>query len=144
MTGRAGRSGHGGLPWLVATLDLHATGAADPDTVWNRYADLALWRTWSPQIRSVQADGTRLVNGLSGDVVGPLGVRVHFVVDAVDGSERSWSWRVQLGPIRVRLAHDVEAHPEGARTGLRLTGPLPLLAGYAPVAQIALWRLVRP
>jgi hypothetical protein len=32
----------------------------------------------------------------------------------------------------------------GSTTGLRITGPLPVVVGYAPLAQVAISRLVRP
>jgi hypothetical protein len=33
---------------------------------------------------------------------------------------------------------------DGARTTLTMSGPLPVLLGYAPLARLALGRLVRP
>ncbi len=75
----------------------------------------------------------------------PLGVSLPFVVESVDEAARRWSWTVSLGPVRLRLLHWVAPGPDGgSTTGLRVTGPAPLVAGYAPLAQLAIGRLVRP
>jgi hypothetical protein len=76
-------------------------------------------------------------------VIGFCGIRAQFVVEAVDEPRRRWSWRVRLGPIGLRLEHGVEAAATGSRTTLRIEGPSPVIAGYAPLAQLALHRLVR-
>jgi hypothetical protein len=126
------------------------------------------WPQWSPQITAVElaapahgaqegtadgteagamhgaAEGDRLRPGLRGVVRGPWGVAVPFTVTAVDERARTWSWRVSVGVLHLHLAHGVEADPAGTRTWLRVTGLLPLAAGYAPLARIALRRLVRP
>lgn len=125
-------------------LRLHAHGAADPDVVWERYARPALWPTWSPQIRHVRSSTERIAVGTTGEVVGPLGVTVHFVISSVDETRRVWFWRVTFGPVTVGLEHGVEAAADGTTTTLRMTGPGPVLLGYAGVARWALGRLVRP
>ncbi len=61
---------------------------------------------------------------------------------AVDEAAREWTWEARLGPLRLRLEHGVTAHPAGSATWLRVHGPLPVIMGYAPVARIALGRLV--
>ena len=87
----------------------------------------------------------RLVAGVRGRVRGPLGVALPFVVDTVDESARRWSWTVSLGPVQLHLLHWVTEGPDGgSTTGLRVSGPAPLVVGYAPLAQLAIGRLVRP
>jgi len=129
----------------VTTLTLHATGTAPPAEVWERYAVPARWSGWSPQITGVEFPEDRLTAGVPGRVLGPLGVAVPFTVEDVDEAARRWSWRVVVGPLRVRLLHWVVDGPgAGTTTGLRLSGPAPLVLGYAPAARLALGRLVRP
>lgn len=125
-------------------MRLTATGAAPVDEVWDRYVRPSRWPQWSPQIRSVQTSDERLRAGLTGRVHGPFGVRVGFTVDAVDEAARTWSWRVHVGPIVLRLHHAVRASEGDTRTDLDVDGPLPVVLGYAPLAQWALQRLVRP
>ncbi len=129
------------LPHL--TTHLRAEGDASPDVAWERYAELARWPTWSPQITGVEATGPRLAPGLTGTVRGPLGVRVAFVVLAVDEAARTWSWRASLGPVQVELHHGVEARPGGCATWLRSRGLPPVVLAYAPLARLAIGRLVR-
>ncbi len=136
----------------MAVVTLRTRGAAAPDIVWERYADLALWPTWSPQLQRVETSAARLAPGISGTVRAGLlswpTLPVPFVVEDVDTEARTWSWRVRVGLITLRLAHGVEpAAPDssdGARssTWLRLSGPSPLVTAYAPVARLALRRLV--
>jgi hypothetical protein len=92
----------------------------------------------------VETTSARLVTGSTGTVVGPVGVRVRFTVSAVDDAARTWAWRATLGPIRLHLTHEVTAREDGTATVLRVSGPLPVIAFYAPLAQLALGRLVRP
>ncbi|WP_320775398.1 SRPBCC family protein [Streptomyces sp. CRN 30] len=140
---------------MAAELNLRAIGPASPDTAWCRYLRFGLWPGWSPYILGVETPGDRIAPGARGTVRGPLGVRARFVIDSVDEERRSWTWRVRCGPLRMRLTHDVLPHTDGGRTGaeagtgtgtetrLRLRGPAPVLAAYAPLARLALGRLVR-
>ncbi len=101
----------------------------------------------------VGAGAQRLAPGLTGTVLGPVGVRVRFRVDEVDAAARRWSWTVRpAGPlraltldrVRLRLVHGVVARPGGGSiTTLDVHGPLPVVASYAPLALVALRRLVR-
>jgi hypothetical protein len=129
----------------VTTTTLHATGPLDPAAVWERYAVPAHWPEWSPQITGVELPVPRLAAGVGGRVRGPLGVALPFVVDEVDEEARTWAWTVTAGPVRLHLVHWVTAAPGGgSTTGLRTTGPAPVVLAYAPLAQLALSRLVRP
>jgi hypothetical protein len=125
-------------------LTLHATGPEAPAEVWERYAVPARWPEWAPQITGVDVPGPRLVAGVAGRVRGPVGMALPFVVDAVDEAARQWSWTVSLGPVRLHLLHWVAEGPDGgSTTGLRMTGPAPVVIGYAPLARLAIGRLVR-
>ncbi|MCW2849689.1 MAG: hypothetical protein JWR90_3663 [Marmoricola sp.] len=132
----------------MATLTLHAHGVADLTLAWERYADPALWSTWAPQIQRVDTTMDRLAAGGAGTVRAGLLPRptlgVPFEVLAVDEMAMQWAWRAHLGPVSLHLVHGVTAHPSGCATWLRVTGPLPVILGYAPVARFAIGRLVRP
>ncbi len=135
----------------MATLSVSADGPREPEEVWERYSRPALWPTWAPQIRRVEVDGERLEPGTVGRVVGPVGASVGFTVDLFDDDARRWSWTVRPRaallpgvPLpTLRLEHGVDAADKGTHTWLRVQGPLPLVAGYVPVARLALHRLVR-
>jgi hypothetical protein len=146
-------------------LTLVASGPTPVDIAWQRYEHLDLWPTWSPQLRSVSTDPplsteplpageapsrdraaepARLRPGLTGRVHGPAGVWARFEVLSVDAAAMRWTWRVRRGPVVVQLEHQVEssADTNGSRTRLTLSGPAPVILGYAPVAWYALHRLV--
>lgn len=133
----------------MADLTLSVSGTAAAPTAWERYADPRLWATWSPQIQRVETRMDRLVSGGSGTVRAGLSSRatigVPFEVLEVDEDAMTWSWRVRLGPaglVRLRLEHGVTTDGAGSRTWLRVHGPLPVVLAYAPVARLALGRLV--
>ncbi len=146
---------------------VEASGPAPPELCWERYAVPAAWPGWAPQIRAVVVEGagrapagavagaggrrgpgapgrTRIVPGLRGRVRPLAGPAVRFLVTAVDESERTWSWRVGIGPWRLNLDHGVDACLDGGTsTWVRITGPAPLPHAYAPLARAALRHLVR-
>jgi len=128
----------------VARLTLAAAGRASASEAWERYAQVALWSRWSPQIRSVTCSSSRIRAGATGRVRGPLWIGVDFVVDAVDEESRQWVWTVGKGAAVLQLHHRVVPVGDGSRTTLAMSGPLPVLLGYAPLARLALGRLVRP
>ncbi|KAA0942597.1 SRPBCC family protein [Streptomyces apricus] len=137
----------------MATVNLRAIGPASTGTVWRRYTHFQQWSGWSPQIRAVHTDAACIAPGVRGRVESVLRIGVAFVIEDVDPERRSWSWRVRLGPVRVWLKHDVLPWTTGTRTGVRtgagtetrlvMRGPLPVLVAYAPLARLALRRLVR-
>ncbi|HSK26424.1 MAG TPA: SRPBCC family protein [Jiangellales bacterium] len=135
---------------LDGTITLEARGDASPDTVWERYAEPARWPGWSPQIRRVELDGRRdrLAPGLTGAVHSYGPVPVRFTVSAVDEDARTWSWTVSVGPVHLALDHSVapddRVDGRGTLTTLAAHGPWPVLLAYAPLARLALGRLVRP
>ena len=127
----------------MTTTTLHATGPLPPAEVWERYRLLDRWPDWAPQITGVDCPQRELTAGARGRVRG-LGVPLPFTIDSVDPAHRSWSWTVGVGPVRMRLHHWVAAGPDGGTTtGLRTTGPAPVVIAYAPLARWALHRLVR-
>ena len=123
---------------------LGVVGPLAETDVWERYAVPARWSEWAPQIRAVDTAAGRIAPGVRGRVRGPLGVTVSFLVTAVDEQQRTWSWDVRLGLVRMHLQHGVASHPRGTATWLNLTGPAPAVLAYLPVAYAALRRLVRP
>lgn len=124
---------------------LTQAGAAPPDEVWRRYADLDAWSDWAPFIIGVDAPATRLTSGLTGTVVAVSGLRVRFSVLAVDHAHRTWQWRASLGPVSLTLDHEVVARPaDGTIALLSLTGAAPVVLAYLAPAQLALRSLVRP
>ncbi|MGY1777466.1 SRPBCC family protein [Geodermatophilus sp. SYSU D00804] len=128
----------------MTTVTLHATGPVSPAEAWERYARPARWPQWAPQITGVEVPGPRLAAGVSGRVRGPVGVTLPFVVESVDEAARQWAWTVSAGPVRLHLLHWVADGPDGgSTTGLRISGPAPVVVGYAPLAQLAIGRLVR-
>lgn len=127
----------------MAVLTLNAHGAATPDEAWDRYVRPERWSEWSPQIGRVEASAPRLAAGVTGRVIAPLGVAsVDFEVDDVDEAARRWAWTVHRGPVRLHLEHAVRAHGSGAATSLTVDAPLAVGAAYAPLAWLALRRLV--
>ncbi|WNV75734.1 SRPBCC family protein [Geodermatophilus sp. DSM 44513] len=129
----------------MTVLTLHATGPEAPAEAWERYVLPARWPQWAPQITGVSVPVDRLAAGVRGRVHGPLGVRLPFLVETVDEAARQWSWTVSAGPVRLHLLHWVSAAPDGgSTTGLRVSGPAPVVLGYAPLARLAIGRLVHP
>lgn len=124
-------------------LSIGATGPADPDVVWNRYLRPENWREWSPQISSVRYPGSEISDGGRGRVNGLCGIGLAFEVLYVDTENRCWTWRVKPVGVDVVMTHAVLATDGGTRTTLEIDGPLPIILGYAPIARIALGRLVR-
>ena len=137
----------GGYVPAVRTT-LRATGRLGVDEAWERYADLDRWSHWAPQISGVSAEHRRLRPGLKGTVRAAGVVHVPFEVLAVDEAARTWSWRVRVGPVLLRLDHGVEPAraDDGpqvvSRTWLRTTGPAPVVLPYAPLALVALHSLL--
>jgi hypothetical protein len=117
-------------------------GGASSDEVWARYDDPHRWAEWSPQIRRVDVQGRHLVVGLTGVVHPVVGLTVHFTVTAVDRDNLTWSWAVGRGPVSIAMHHGVTWRPEGSEAWLDVRTVVGL--AYAPLARIALARLVRP
>ena len=120
---------------MLDELALDRALSADPDATLAMVADL------------VHATDETLRPGTSGTVHGPCGVSVAFTVLDVDHEKRRWSWEVEAVGITLTLHHSVRLSNAkklgGSATTLVIDGPAPVVAGYAPVARIALGRLVR-
>ncbi|GAA1427866.1 hypothetical protein GCM10009616_06180 [Microlunatus lacustris] len=127
----------------MAVRRLTAEGPAPVGIVWQRYVETARWPDWSPQITRVDADAERIARGVSGTVHAVGGLRLRFTITDVDLVARRWSWLVRLGPVQLDLHHEVRAVPGGGSvTGLVLQGPTAVVTAYAPLAWVALRRLV--
>lgn len=142
MRGSAKVGENGAVTWIPDFSHLSATGPADPDAVWDRYTRPALWSTWSPHIREVDYPYAVVQSGSTGRVTGVGGVVAVFHIESVDEVERTWSWRVRSGPLRVAFDHGVDAVPGGSRAWLVTHAMLPVTVGYSPLARWALGRLV--
>ena len=129
-------------PDLTVRQRLEAAGPVDAALAWQRYAEPALWPTWSPHLRRVDYAHERLRAGTPGRVFGPGGVWLNFWIEDVSEPDRSWTWLVRRGPVSMVLEHGVEATAGGSRTWLAIRGPAPLVVPYLPVARLALRRLV--
>lgn len=105
--------------------------------MWSAYADTSRWATWAPQIRRIEPQGP-IQEGMRGVVEGPFGARTRFEVTSVDEAEGRWGWRVQVGPARLTIDHEVA----DGLTAIEIDGPAPLVLVYTPVARLALTRLV--
>ncbi|MCA1781062.1 MAG: SRPBCC family protein [Dermatophilaceae bacterium] len=127
-------------------LTTHVTGPASVELAWERYADPALWSTWAPQIRTVrihEGDPGRIHVGMRGTVHALFGLSVRFEVTDVDEAARTWWWTVHPPGLTLHLGHTIEPRPDGrTRTGLIIDGPAPVVLTYAPVARLALHRLL--
>ncbi|SHF51244.1 Polyketide cyclase / dehydrase and lipid transport [Jatrophihabitans endophyticus] len=126
----------------MAIVTVGAKGRVLPDEVWDRYRDISRWPEWAPQISRVDATDDHVAFGVTGTVVGPFGVSVDFVIETVDEQARRWTWTVRRWPVTIRLEHAVTKRGGGSATSLRLDGPLPVVVAYAPLARLALQRLV--
>jgi len=113
-------------------------GSASADAMWTAYADTSHWATWAPQIRRVEPLGP-LEEGMRGVVEGPFWARARFEVTTIDEAARRWTWRVRVGPAHMTIDHEVA---DGV-TAVVIEGPAPLVLAYAPIARLALVRLVR-
>jgi hypothetical protein len=134
---------------LSGSLRQSATGPVDPDEVWARFTQPARWPGWSPHVREVDYPDAVVQPGTTGRVTGVGGVVAVFRIDAVDHEARTWSWSVRSGPMRLSFDHGVDEAPvsdhAGGSTAWLVTHALWAVAvGYAPVARLALGRLVSP
>lgn len=117
---------------------VEAHGPASAGVMWSAYAHTARWSSWAPHIRRVDPEGP-LVPGLRGVVHGPARLRARFEVTSVDPQAMRWAWRVRAGPAELTIDHEVA----DCRTAVVIDGPAPFVIAYAPVARLALRRLVR-
>jgi hypothetical protein len=128
-------------------LSTAAVGPRTVDEVWERYERPALWSTWSPQIRDVDAP-ERMAAGVRGRVHGLGGLGADFEVLDWDGDAHEWGWLVHgrlplgvPGPT-LTLRHGVAEIAGGTRAWLDVRGAAPWVAAYLAPARLALHRLV--
>ena len=121
---------------------LSAVGDLPVEDVWERYTRPVLWPTWAPQITRVSTPDDVIRTGTRGTVHGPLLVRVPFRILSVDHASRRWAWRVGLGPLGLVMDHGVDVESGGTRAWVDIHAPSAIVAAYAPVARLALRRLV--
>jgi hypothetical protein len=90
------------------------------------------------------------VTTLTLHATGPLGPDEVWERYAVPARWPDWAPQITgvelpVAPVRLHLLHWVAEGPDGgSTTGLRVSGPAPLVVGYAPLAKLAISRLVRP
>ncbi len=123
-------------------LTVRAEGSAPPDVVWARYTEPERWPTWAPHMKRAEYPYPRVLPGTFGRVYAYGGLSLLFSIDAVDEAERVWDWSVYLASQRVELQHGVVSRGSRTRAWARIGLPLPLALGYAPMAKLALRRLV--
>ena len=125
----------------MAVRRIEARGRAPVEEAWDRYATLARWPEWSPQISRVEASADRLALGVRGTVYLVGGLSLPFTVTSCRPEDRTWSWQVRLGLVTLDLDHAVYPAGSGSRATLALAGPVLLVTAYAPLARVALRRL---
>ena len=126
-------------------MRIEASGPRPVDDTWEQYTRPAAWPAWAPQIRAVRGVTGRIGAGDRGVVHGPLVVRVPFRIVSVDPVARRWTWRVGVGPVGVVLDHGVDpggSGGSGSTAWADVHARALLVRGYAPLARLALRRLV--
>lgn len=111
----------------------------DVETAWQDYADPQRWAGWAPHLTGIDYPFATLTAGTTGSVHGPFGVPVPFTILRVEAPR--WDWRVDVGPLRLTMTHDLHQTSTGCRATLAMRGPAAVLAAYAPMARYALSRL---
>jgi Polyketide cyclase / dehydrase and lipid transport len=125
----------------MALRRVEARGPAPVEEVWDRYATIARWPEWSPQITRVEASADRLALGVRGTVYAVGVLPLAFSVTSCRPEDRTWSWQVRLGPVTLDLDHAVFPAGSGSRSTVSLAGHVLVVTAYAPLAQLALRRL---
>jgi hypothetical protein len=120
---------------------IEARGPVPAEEVWDRYATLARWPEWSPQISRVEASADRLALGVRGTVYVGGVLPLRFTVTSCRSEDRTWSWQVRWDRSPSTSTTPCTGRGPGSRSTLSLSGPALLVAAYAPLAQLALRRL---
>ena len=126
------------MPFTVS-----AKGAASPEEVWARYTQPERWPTWAPHMKRAIYPYPRIVEGTFGRVYAYGGFSLPFSIDALDADGWTWGWSVYVAGQRIELKHGVVAGASHTRAWVSIGLPLPIALGYAPIAKLALRRLVR-
>ena len=125
----------------MAVRRIEAAGPAPVEEVWDRYATLARWPEWSPQISRVEASADQLALGVRGTVYAVGVLPLAFTVTSCRPDDRTWNWQVRIGPVVLELDHAVHPAGSGSRSTVSLSGPALVVTAYAPLARLALRRL---
>ena len=125
-------------------MRIEASGPRPADDAWEQYTRTSAWPEWAPQIRGVRGVSGRIAPGDRGVVYGPFPLRVPFTIVSVDPTARRWTWRVGVGPLSVVLDHGIDRPVafEGCTAWADVHAPALLVRAYAPLARLALRRLV--
>ena len=123
-------------------MRIEAVGPRPTEEVWQRYVTPSQWPGWARKFRDVRGVGDPLEPGARGVVRGPLLVHLPFRIVSVDAAARRWTWRVGLGPVAVVLDHGVDDQGDDTCAWADVHAPSALVLPYAPLARLALRRLV--
>lgn len=123
---------------VSSSLTVTRKGPASAGAMWARYVDPKRWPEWSPHIRDASLPSP-IKAGTHGEVRSFFGLRIPVHVLAVDSKKRTWSWEASIAGASVTMVHVVR----DGETEVRLSGPDWLVRLYAPLAGVALGRLVR-
>ena len=105
---------------------------APVEEAWALLVDVERWAEWGPSVAAAGLDGERFEAGATGWVKTAVGVRLPFVITAVDDGKQ-WSWKVAGIP-----ATDHRVRPlDNGRCSVGFGIP-PLAAPYALVCRRAL------
>src|SRR3954470_4800277 len=106
------------------TIEHTAESKAPPESIWERYTDVELWREWSKGVEESELDG-EFEAGSKGKVKPPQLPRSSFELVEVE-PERSFISQAKLPGGTIRLEHELEPSNGGTRITHRTTidGPL--------------------
>jgi hypothetical protein len=110
-------------------------GPAGKYEMWARCRDPERW-TWWLGATDVRASGL-LEPGTDGVIVTRGGIGVPFEILDVDEPAGRWVRTITVGPVRLRLEHEID---EGL-AGVVVTGPGPIPLLYVPTARRTMRRL---
>ena len=106
--------------WIRRTID------APPTTLWALLTDVDQWPRWGPSVRSAELAGGRFEVDESGTVTTIGGLRLGFVLTAVEPETR-WTWSVAGVPATDHVLEPLG--PERCRVGFGVPWPaIPYLA----------------
>ena len=123
---------------------MEVESSANPERVWELYAQPEHWKEWAPHVRSPRGLGSPEVEPGASGHIRLAGLAPVWAEVTSKRPGRSWTWRVGL----VELTHTVEPRNGGGSTvGLAMRAPAPMeLAiriGYAPITKLLLKNLAR-
>ena len=108
------------------TIEHSAESKASPESIWERYTDVEMWREWSKGVEESELDG-EFENGSTGKVKPPNLPRSSFELVDVEPERRfTTETKFPLGSGTIRIEHEVEPSDGGSRITHRasIDGPL--------------------